>query len=83
MRRFTGGCFFFALAEKPIHLRDDRFQLPGVLFALRALLKLTPTFRLAGEIGPIRPPEFRSWHLRRRSRPANSFENQKMKMVVQ
>ncbi len=48
MRPFAGNGSFFALGEEPVHLIDDRFQLPGVSFVLRPFLKLTPTLGFPG-----------------------------------
>jgi hypothetical protein len=53
MPSFVDTGSFLALGEEPVHLSDDRFQLPGVWFALRPFLKLTPTLGFSGEIGRL------------------------------
>ena len=53
IRCFAGSRHLFALAEESIHLRDDRFQLPGVPLAPRLFLKLTPTLGFLKKVGPV------------------------------
>jgi hypothetical protein len=64
MRPFTGDSSFFVLGEELVHLCDDRFQLPGVWFASRPLLKRTPTLGFPGKIGPLRLAGLLFWHRR-------------------
>jgi hypothetical protein len=53
MLPFVGNRPFLALGEEPVHLFDDRFQLPGGSFALGSFLKLTPTLGFPGKIGAL------------------------------
>ncbi len=64
MRCLASSRFFFALGEEPVHLVDDRFQLPGVSLISGPLLELTPTLGFPGKIGPLGLAELRSWHRR-------------------